>query len=53
MTLRIEVKVDGKVVRVEEIETDKTDKNYTRKIWDFLYRGKKMIENLCVDDLIY
>ncbi len=50
MNLRIEVKVDGNIIRVEEVELDKDE---TSKIWNFIYRAKQMLERLNVADLIY
>jgi hypothetical protein len=51
MVLRVEVKVDGRIIRVEEMEINgSSDRS---EAWNFLYRVKKMISELCVADFKY
>ena len=48
MIIRVEVRVDGKIKKVEEIEVSR---NETSKVWDFLFRAKEMLSKMSVAEL--
>lgn len=49
MLIRIEVRVDGRIIRVEEEEIPDSN-SAASKIWNLLYRAKEMLNKMSAAD---